>query len=201
MSPKRKPMPERELSTHPELLYTPGVKATELTLLGVRIGDPTSRIPLDALEDAGTLERPPDVAQERWSDGIHYLIFRDGRKVALTAEQKLHAALNSAAPGAVKCKPGARFLTRKATVVGFCLEDALLVPYQALRLEELKPRFGPRPRVEEDWAMNDHMGTYYVYPGRQLIIYWDEDAQKIRDISLGRHVIYLHDSSRTHKRS
>ncbi|WP_224362395.1 hypothetical protein [Hyalangium versicolor] len=194
-----KPTPELELSTHPEALFTPGLKATQFTLLGVRIGDPASRIPLDTMKNAGTLHMPPGVVESRGERPTTF-IFEDGRKVERTFEQTLQLALTAAEGGSVLCKPGARFLTRRAIVEGFLLEEALLRPYQSLRLEEFPLRFGKVSRIDENWAMGDLMGSHYVYTPRQMIIYWNADDQKITEIGLGPALIKHRNEFRRYER-
>ena len=160
------------------------LRPDQVTLLGLRLGDPALSIRGKLITD---VSMSPIVRRARHDASGTVLLYFDAAGRQLSFEERLTSVLQET--GWVHCGD-VRFRVKDRVIVEFGIgRSALSVLRRIRKHSHFLSAFGAADEVDEQWDYGDLMRIYYWYAESKKHVVWDWTESRIDSVNIGESLL------------
>jgi hypothetical protein len=182
---------DMEITTNPEILFSPDVIASEIKIHGLGLLDKADRIPMSPISRTSFEKYPADGL--RFPNGDTKRTLEGGRVFYESADGQKEYSLNDRIKsvldfgGMLHLKSGATYVIQDKMIIGLGIRNNILVPYRNIPKNKIENKFGKASKIEElyEGAHGQLWCTTYFYDNRSMTVYFIERDNEISHINFG----------------
>jgi hypothetical protein len=176
---------ETDISINPSILFETTISTSQLSLFGIRLGDPIEKVEYSNIISTGGETFPANVTEKSWrGDKTFYTL--DGVEVEFELKERIVSVFENG--GCIVMNTGARYRVKDKVVVDFIILDNILAMYKKVPKYEIEKKIGKADKINKHWENYDGtlFWTEYIYFDRQLYIMFHDWDKEIFVINIGK---------------